>query len=163
MAEVTTNRRMYNSDTEYGVLEITEENAEKAPTFKELKELAAGIMTMEPDINEESEEFAYYDIKDGGTEEVIGGVSQEYKGEGHRFYGDPAQDLIASKEWDAKDRLIWFGVKDADETVYIGKATLKEIKVRGGDANDYIPIEFGIRFRGKPEITPATPDLDSEA
>ena len=149
-------KRQYNSATEYYIAEIIEGQEDTAPTIDSMMEIASGIQTMDPDINEESEEFAYYDIEDGGTEEVVGGVSQEYKAEGHRFVGDPAQDFIASKEWDAQDRLVWAGIKDPDGTTYIGKATLKEIKVRGGDANDFQPIEFGLRFRGKPVMTKET-------
>lgn len=117
-------------------------------------ELADGILSVDPDISEETEEFAYYDL-DGGIEEVVGTVSQAYEIEGHYNGDDPAQQLISKKEWSTGDkRLVWFKIEDTDGATYTGLATVTGVKIRGGDANGYRPFEATIRFKGTPEREP---------
>lgn len=55
--------------------------------------IAKGITSVDPDNNEESEETYYYD-GGGAAERDITGFMMSYGFEGHRYYGDEAQDLF---------------------------------------------------------------------
>lgn len=148
--------RQFNADTKYF---IAPGNTEESGLEEAWVELADGIITIDPDINEESEEFAYYDL-DGGSEEVVGSISQSYSVEGHHDPQDPAQKIITEMEWKkGDDRVVWFKIVDTDQTTFTGKATVLEIKVRGGDANAYRPISCSIRFRGVPKQGKETPEI----
>lgn len=140
--------RLFNSATEYYVAKLVDGAGE--PVFKEL---AAGIMEADPDVSDETEEFAYYDLEDGTTELAIGSIAHTYSFTGHRYTEDEAQNLIAELEW-SQDRKIMFKVVDQEAT-YEGEATVANIKLRGGEANGYRPFECEIRWVGKPERTPA--------
>ena len=140
--------REFNSATEYYV--ATPVEGELEPDFKEL---AAGILEVDPDIDDETEEFGYYDIEGGGTELAIGRIAHSYTVSGHRFVEDEAQNVIAALEWEQEGRVIPFRILDSDYT-YEGEATVSNIKLRGGESNDYRPFECEIRWVRKPDRTP---------
>ena len=132
-------------------------NAEDAPVGEAWLMLDEGVITIDPDVSEETETFYYWSLN-GDSEEVVGSVSQEYSVTAHRFVGDPAQDMVAEKEFaKGRDRIVWFRRLETNGDSYEGKATLKGIKTIGGDANAYRPLDFSVRWIGKPELT--TEDL----
>ncbi|SPT98424.1 major capsid protein gpP [Lysinibacillus capsici] len=121
--------------------------------------IAKGITSVDPDSNEESEETYYYD-GGGAAERDITGFMLSYAFEGHRNYGDPAQDYIFSLL--AKvgpDRKTVFSVTEPNGDKWEGPATISDIKAPGGDANAKGEIEFTISFDGMPTFTaaPTTP------
>ncbi|MED1012129.1 phage tail tube protein [Bacillus mycoides] len=121
--------------------------------------IAKGITSVDPDNNEESEETYYYD-GGGAAERDITGFMMSYGFEGHRFYGDKAQDFIFSKLHKVgPERKIEFRVTEPNGDKWEGRGTLSEIKAPGGDANAKGEIEFTISFDGIPVLAkaPVTP------
>jgi hypothetical protein len=120
-----------------------------APTDPKLL-IAKGITSVDPDNNEESEETYYFD--GGGAAEIdITGFMMSYGFEGHRNYGDPAQDYIMSlANKTGPDRKCWFEVIEPNGDKWEGPATISEIKLPGGDANAKGEISFTISFDGQP-------------
>ncbi|WP_255287486.1 phage tail tube protein [Bacillus sp. AFS075034] len=121
--------------------------------------IAKGITSVDPDSNEESEETYYYD-GGGAAERDVTGYMLAYAFEGHRFYGDAAQDYIFSllnKVGPARKTNFYITEPNGDK--WEGPATISEIKAPGGDANSKGEIEFSISFDGLPTFTeaPVTP------
>lgn len=115
--------------------------------------IGKGITSIDPDNNEESDETYYYD-GGGAAERDITGYMLSYAFEGHRNYGDPAQDkLMALATKTGPDRKLYFVVEEPDGTVIEGPATVSDIVKPGGDANAKGEISFTISFDGTPEIT----------
>ncbi|HDR7795312.1 TPA: capsid protein [Bacillus luti] len=132
--------------------EINTTSALEVPTWKQI---AAGITSVDPDNNEESEETYYYD-GDGAAERDITGFMLSYGFEGHRKYGDEAQDYIFSKTHKVgPERKTEFIVTEPNGDKWEGKATISEIKSPGGGANSKGEIEFTISFDGVPKFTKA--------
>ncbi len=122
---------------------------------KKMEPIAKGITSVDPDNNEESDENYYYD-GGGAAERDITGFMLSYGFEGHRFYGDAAQDFIFSKlNKVGPDRKVDFEVTEPNGDKWEGRATLSEIKAPGGDANAKGEIEFTISFDGIPTFTKA--------
>lgn len=121
--------------------------------------IAKGITSVDPDNNEESDENYYYD-GGGAAERDITGFMMSYGFEGHRFYGDKAQDYILSKmNKVGPARKTDFRVTEPNGDKWEGRATISEIKAPGGDANSKGEIEFTISYDGVPTFTkaPSTP------
>ncbi|HFR4182853.1 capsid protein [Bacillus cereus] len=123
--------------------------------------IAKGITSVDPDNNEESDENYYYD-GGGAAERDITGFMMSYGFEGHRFYGDEAQDYILSKiNKVGPERKTDFRVTEPNGDKWEGRATMSEIKAPGGDANSKGEIEFTISYDGVPTFTkaPSTPSV----
>ncbi|AFE86250.1 major capsid protein gpP [Bacillus phage PBC1] len=121
--------------------------------------IAKGITGVDPDNNEETEDTFYYD-GNGSAETDVTGYKLSYAFEGHRNYGDPAQDLIMGLAIKTgPERKVTFTVTEPNGDKYTGPATVYDIKLPGGDANSKGEIEFTIAFDGKPTFTkaPVTP------
>ncbi|MCB5953542.1 phage tail tube protein [Enterococcus sp. BWB1-3] len=125
-------------------------------TEPQLFELAAGIQTVEPTTEEETETYAYYGDK-GGSNIDVTSVTSAYAFKGHRRYkDDPAQDFVRdclSKSGDG--RLIYFRHTEPDGRIREGKSTLTGIIHTGGDANMRGNFECTISFNGLPKDTKA--------
>lgn len=113
--------------------------------------LAAGIKSITPDNNEEVSEDYYYD-GGGNAESGVTGMQKTYSFEGHRKYGDPAQDYIydtlshgVGPEREVEAMIIY-----PDGNAIKGKAIIVNIKDPGGDANSKGEIEFNLNFSGMP-------------
>ncbi|MHC5217152.1 phage tail tube protein [Enterococcus sp. LJL128] len=117
----------------------------------QLFELAAGIQTVEPSTEEETETFAYYGDK-GGSNIDVTSVTSAYAFKGHRRYqDDAAQEFIRERLSKSGDgRLIYFRHTEPDGRVREGKATLTGIVHTGGDANMRGNFECTISFNGLP-------------
>jgi hypothetical protein len=116
--------------------------------------IGAGITGVEPDGKEETSSDAYYDGGGMSSTDVTGG-QQQLKFTGHRVYGDPAQDYIASlvlAYGEARKRPVrWVSPNGA---VIEGIASIVNIKPGGGDANNKSDFGFEAHFDGRPNYTP---------
>lgn len=122
---------------------------EVAPT---LHELADGIATVDPENEEQEEEYTYYGHK-GGKEKDITSVSGSYAFTGHRKYkNDPAQKLVRDRLDKVGDgRKVYFRHTEPDGRIREGNATLSGIIHTGGDANNRGNMEFTVTFDGIPK------------
>lgn len=139
--------RFKNASTKYEVADFKGEvtTAEWAP-------LAKFISNVEPEANDETEDYSWYDGDGTLTEEVIS-ARPSYAVEGQRFYGDTAQDLIASKEFEAGDnRYIYFRKTDPNGRTFTGKASVTEIVTGGGEAHEYGAFSCTITWAEKPKL-----------
>lgn len=118
--------------------------------------IGAGITGVDPDNNEETEDTFYYDGKGSATTDVTG-FKMSYSFEGHRKYGDPAQDFImALANKTGPDRKVDdYIVTEPNGDKWNGPATISDIKLPGGDANSKGEIEWTISYDGAPIFTPA--------
>lgn len=121
--------------------------------------IAKGITSVDPDNNEESEQTYYYDGGGAAESDVIG-FMMSYAFEGHRNYGDPAQDYImALANKTGPDRKVPLRVVEPNGDTWSGPATITDIKLPGGDANAKGDISFTISFDGQPEFIEASKDF----
>src|SRR6185312_5336674 len=67
----------------------------EAPDPGLFEPVAVGISNVDPSFEDETDDTAYYDGQGFGNETVTG-VRASLVFSGHRHYGDPAQDFIAS-------------------------------------------------------------------
>ncbi|AUR81266.1 major tail protein [Bacillus phage Wes44] len=118
--------------------------------------IGAGVTGVDPDNNEETEDTYYYDGAGSATTDVTG-FKMSYAFEGHRKYGDPAQDYImalANKTGPAR-KVDDFIVTEPNGDKWNGPATISDIKLPGGDANSKGEIEWTISYDGAPKFTAA--------
>lgn len=140
--------RKKNALTEYYVAEMVEDGMEP-----EYFRLAKWISTVTDDSEEEVESTAYYD-GDGTPEDDVISVKKTYTFEGTRDDEDPAQNLIAGLELEVGEkRKIMFKQERTNGDVLEGPATVKEIKVTGGEASEYAAFSCTISWDHKPEVT----------
>jgi len=118
--------------------------------------IAKGITSVEPDPNEELAQDTYLD-GDGFGETDVTGAQLIVSFDGHRYYGDPAQDYIYSKQMGlGPERRTNFRMTLPDGSEFEGPCTIANIAGPGGEAGNKGEISFEIHFAGKPEYTPAT-------
>lgn len=119
--------------------------------------IGRGIQTIEPDGNEEVDQTPYYD-GDGGTTSDVTGGQMILSITGHRCYGDPFQDYVASLAFlYGQARRTRVRVTNPDGEVITSEATIANIKGFGanGDANTKGDFEVEIHFDGSPTIDQA--------
>lgn len=122
---------------------------------EQFEPLAAGITSMEPDPNEETAQDRYFDGEGFAETDVIG-AQLVLSIEGHRHYGDPAQDYIYSKQIEVgPNRRTKFRLTLPDGATFEGPCTIANIVGPGGAAGEKGAISFEVHFNGKPEYTPA--------
>lgn len=130
-------------------IDTTPDTAE-TPTWAPL---AAGIASVEPSFEDETDDTAYYDGEGFNSEEVTG-VRASVTFTGHRDDSDVAQNYIANMAFEVgearKTNLKW---EQTDGTVVTGPVTISGIKTTGGDANTKQEFEFTATFNGKPTLT----------
>lgn len=136
------------------------EHPDTPPTDDKYMWIAKGVKETSPENDEEDDDVAYFD-GDGTKEKVITSKSRGRSFEGHREYGDKAQDFIADKEDAlADDLVVWY-----KELVPTGKyykeglGRLSGIEIGEGEASDLESIKFQINWSRTPEkheITSAT-------
>lgn len=140
--------REKNALTKYYVADMVEDGMEP-----EYFRLAKWISTVTDDSEEEVESTAYYD-GDGTPEDDVISVKKAYTFEGARDDEDPAQNLIAGLELEVGEkRKIMFKQERTNGDVLEGPATVKEIKVTGGEASEYALFSCTISWDRKPEVT----------
>lgn len=113
--------------------------------------VAKGIKESSPENNEETDDSGYFD-GDGTPDEIVTSKKRGRSFEGHREYGDKAQDYIASKEDDTgDDLLVWYKEVTADNKIEkVGPARLSEIEIGDGEATEIETIAFKIVWIQKP-------------
>ncbi|AZS49220.1 hypothetical protein BpsS140_00027 [Bacillus phage vB_BpsS-140] len=127
-----------------------------SPTWSRL---GAGISSFDPSWNEETDQTSYLTDEGYSTTDVVG-AQLIITFEGHRQYGDVAQDFISSLQMDLgegrKTEFRW--VEPSGET-FTGPVTIANIVGGSGDANAKSAFSFEVHFNGKPSYseTPPTP------
>jgi hypothetical protein len=118
--------------------------------------IAAGISSVDPSFDDDTDDTAYYDGEGFGSNDVTG-IKASLTFSGNRLYGDPAQDFIASIAFEVgqkrKTRFRW---TQPDGKQVTGNVTVSGIKTTGGDANAKSDFEFKVTFNGKPTVTDTT-------
>ncbi|MEX2784445.1 phage tail protein [Streptococcus sp. H49] len=124
----------------------------KTEPDSDYKWLAAGITTAEPDNDEDTEDTAYYD-GDGTPTTVVTTVKNGYSFEGEYIKEDEAQKMIADMRFaTGEDRNVWFKVVDSDgKDQYSGPATVSDIEIAGGDADEYEAFKAKITWNEVPK------------
>ncbi|HLQ75430.1 MAG TPA: phage tail protein [Alloiococcus sp.] len=115
--------------------------------------LAKWISTVEDDSDEEVEDQAFYD-GDGTPEDDVISVKKTWTFEGMYDEKDEAMKFVADKEFETGEaRKIMYKQERTNGDIFEGQATLKDIKVTGGEASEYAAFECAISWDRKPEIT----------
>lgn len=119
-------------------------------------ELAKYIITVTNDRGEEVEETAFYD-GDGTPVKDITSISFAYSFEGYYDAEDAAQALIAAMEFKTGDETkINYKQIRTDGKHYMGKATVTNIQITGGEASAWAPFVCTITWDQIPDdVTPA--------
>lgn len=132
----------------------TAENEEQVDYLR----LAAGIEEVGSENDEQTEEYAYYD-GDGTAETEVLSIKKNHPFNGHFIDSDPAQKLIESKEFaTGEGRKIMYKQVRSDGKTLIGEATLTDVNVTGGPAEEYRPVSGTITWNSIPEVTEGTPE-----
>lgn len=121
--------------------------------------IGGGITAIAPEFEEDSENIGYYDLN-GGTSKFTKSVTVSYLFEGHRKYGDEAQDYMREKLFKLNERSCYLEVEEPDGTLISGPAKISDIQAHGGEANDPSEFKCTISFEGLPtesKVTPPTP------
>lgn len=128
------------------------EHPDTPPTDDKYMWIAKGVKETSPENDEEDDEVAYFD-GDGTKEKVITSKSRGRSFEGHREYGDKAQDFIADREDELNDDLVvWY-----KEVVPTGKyykegiGRLSGIEIGEGEAHELESIKFQVNWSRTPE------------
>lgn len=117
--------------------------------------VAAGINTFDPQWNEEIDQTPYLDGDGFGSSDVTA-AQLVIAFEGHRKYGDAAQDFIAGLQAElGEGRKTKFRWTDPDGAIFEGPCTVANIVGASGAANEKSTFSFEIHFNGKPTYTPA--------
>lgn len=120
--------------------------------------LAEGILEVGSENDEQTEEFAYYSGDGTPSTEVLS-IKKNYPFNGHFIESDPAQKLIESKEFaTGDDRKIMYKQVRSDGKTLEGEATLTDVNVTGGPAEEYRPISGTISWNKIPKVTDGTPE-----
>ena len=144
--------RHKNAARQHLVALLDVEAPETVPT--EFLALETYITNIEAANTEETESVAYYH-GDGTPEQEVLSLAKGYNVTGERYYGDPAQDLIAEMEGKlGEGRKLWHKIIRADKEVeFTGIATVSEIVVDGGEAGANEAFSCTITFDKYPEKT----------
>ena len=128
------------------------EHPDTPPTDDKYMWIAKGVKETSPENDEKDDDVAYFD-GDGTKEKVITSKSRGRSFEGHREYGDKAQDFIADKEDAlADDLVVWY-----KELVPTGKyykeglGRLSGIEIGEGEASDLESIKFQVNWSRTPQ------------
>lgn len=113
--------------------------------------IAAGIKESAPENDEETDDSGYFD-GDGTPDEIVTSKKRGRSFEGHRHYGDAAQDYVAGKEDETgDDLLVWYKEVTADGKIQkMGLARLSEIEIGDGEATELETISFKVVWITKP-------------
>lgn len=118
--------------------------------------VAAGVSTIEPSGNEEIAQDPYYDGMGMASSDVTGGQIT-LTVSGHRCYGDPAQDFVASRAYQyGEARKTNFRWTQPNGDVLTGSCTLANVSPGSelGDANAKGTFNYEIHLNGLPSFTP---------
>lgn len=115
--------------------------------------LAEGILEIGGENDEQTEGFAYYS-GDGTAQTEVMSVKKNHPFNGHFIASDPAQKIIDDREFATGDESkLMYKQERSDGKVLEGPATLNNVNVTGGPAEEYRPISGVISWDEKPNIT----------
>lgn len=124
-----------------------------SPAEEDYLRLAKWVETVTDDSDEETEDQAFYD-GDGTPETDVISVQKTYTFEGMYDDNDDAMRLIADLEFETGEgRKIMFKQERTSGETLEGRATVSDIKVTGGDADEFATFECTISWDAKPTIT----------
>lgn len=119
--------------------------------------LARGFSSFEPGDNPEVDQTAYLD-GDGFSTSTVMGAQYTITFSGHRYFGDPVQDWIFSRQIGiGRERETDLYIVEPNGTVIRGDVTLAGITGGSGGANEKREIEVEIHFNGRPEVIHVEP------
>ncbi|MBU8768703.1 phage tail tube protein [Cytobacillus oceanisediminis] len=125
-------------------------------TASTYERVAAGINTFDPQWNEEIDQTPYFDGDGFGSSDVTS-AQLVIAFEGHRKYGDAAQDFIAGLQIEMGEaRKTNFRWTEPDGGSFEGWATIANIVAGSGAANEKSTFSFEVHFNGKPTYAPPT-------
>ena len=117
--------------------------------------LCAGIESVTPSVNEQTQQY-FFLCGQGGADTEVTGIAPQYDVSGRRVHGDAAQDYIAGLKYSlGDDRKSSFKVVTPAETI-IADCTIVDIIDFGGATTDNEPFSCSIRVNGLPTVTPVT-------
>ncbi|MFD5849703.1 phage tail tube protein [Cytobacillus pseudoceanisediminis] len=117
--------------------------------------VAAGINSFDPQWNEEIDQTPYLDGEGFGSSDVTS-AQLVITFEGHRKYGDPAQDFVAGLQIETGEaRKTNFRWTDPSGDMFEGWVTVANIVGASGAANEKSTFSFEVHFNGKPTFTEA--------
>lgn len=112
--------------------------------------VGAGLTSFDPQWNEEIDQTPYLDGDGYGSSDVTS-AQLVIAFEGHRKYGDEAQDFIASLQSKlGEQRKTNFYWVDPAGDKYSGQVTIANIVGASGSANEKSSFSFEVHFNGKP-------------
>lgn len=115
--------------------------------------LCAGIESVTPSVNEQTNQY-FFLCGQGGADTEVTGIAPQYDVSGRRVHGDTAQDYIAGLKYSlGDDRKSSFKVVTPSETI-IADCTIVDIVDFGGATTDNEPFSCSIRVNGIPTVTP---------
>lgn len=121
--------------------------------------VAAGLSSFDPQWNEEIDQTQYLDGNGYGSSDVTG-AQLIIAFDGHRKYGDAAQDYVTNLQSTIGEaRKTEFKWIDPDGDTYTGQVTISNIVGASGSANEKSAFSFEVHFNGKPVFTPSTNDV----
>ncbi|EUJ47652.1 phage tail tube protein [Listeria fleischmannii] len=130
----------------------------KSVTDATFARLAAGVSSVTPAKGETTDNTVYYDTEDGNGNMDVTGMAVTLAFSGHRLYGDPAQDFVASKFTEIGDSVKtlcrW---TETDGTVFVSQCTITALVPFGGNANAKQTFSFTLNMNGTIVKQPPTP------
>lgn len=119
--------------------------------------LANWIESIEPEVDENVEDKAYYS-GDGTPEDDVISTKRGWSVDGTYDDNDPAHQLIRDLEFKVgEDRKVMYKQIRQDGKVLIGPATIKEPVTLGGPAEEFEPLQFTVTWDKAPTITEGEP------
>jgi hypothetical protein len=139
--------KVKNVTTKHFIAEIPKGDEEP-----EFLPLSKGILSVGSENDETVEEFAYYS-GDGTPESEVVSIKKNHPVEGHFLDDEPSHLLIASKEFeDTEGRKVIYKQERSGGQTLTGLATILDVNVSGGPAEEYRPITCTITWDQKPKL-----------
>lgn len=137
-----------NAKRKHYIAEWTSDDQEE----KDYKWLAVGITSISDDTEEQTEDGGDYS-GDGTVTTEITGISEKWTVEGSLLNDDPAQQIIASKEYELGDgRKVWHKIVRTNGEIYEAPATISDLKAKGGgEFSEFEPFSCALNFTKIPE------------
>lgn len=141
-----------NAIRKHYIAPFDSEHPDTPPAEEKYMWIAKGVKDTTPENDEEDDEVAYFD-GDGTKEKMITSKSRGRSFEGHREYGDKAQDFIADKEDAlADDLVVWYKeIVPTGKYYKEGLGRLSGIEIGEGEAHELESIKFQVNWSRTPE------------
>lgn len=148
--------RQKNALRGHFIAELDPTDKTKVPT--EWLELARWITEITDDTDETTEEFGDYSGDGTPSVDVIS-IAEKWSVAGTYDADDEAQVLVASKKRVlGQERKIWHKIIQTDGKVFVGIATLSEIKAGTGEATGYEEFSCVLNYDAIPREIEEVPE-----